>query len=121
MQRHVAETTADLNKLRSFLEWIDLTGMEERSDCTLAIPLLGARKKKVMGFIGAERASSDRVGQLLVHEVANVSLEDEAHIGSYDIDQIYFDQSRSAVVLRSGFPMTLTVFVKRLHVVLELD
>ncbi len=69
----------------------------------------------------SEQALSEAAGRLIVHDAVSVELNDRACIGTYDIDEVSYDPTRGAFVLRSSFPMELTILVRQRYVELELE
>lgn len=57
--------------------------------------------------------------QLVIRHVAYCAIDDHARIGWVDIGEVVFDAHADAVILRSNFPVTVTVQVAQLEVELE--
>lgn len=118
---YTAEDEPAIRHLASQLAyWIDMDRRVERDDGTLILPLLHGRRRKRFG-ISYEKASGESAGRLIVHEVLRVEINDDARIGTYDIDEVSYDPAQRTLTVRSGVPMELTIWVQRPHVRLELD
>lgn len=121
MERYRAEDERGIRELAGRLEyWIDIEHRFDRDDGTVVLPLLHGERHRRFG-ISWEKASAEPAGRLVVHDVLQVEIKDEARIGTYNIDEMSYDAARGTLTLRSSVAMELTIRVQRPRVELELD
>jgi hypothetical protein len=121
VRRYTADTEDGVRDLATRLKfWVDIDRRAEHDDGTVILPLFQGRQKRRFG-ISLETASEKPAGRLIVYEAVGIDIEDDARIGTYEIDEVFYDPEQRTLTLRSGFPMKLVIRVKRPHVCLELD
>jgi len=101
-------------------DWFDLDSMVHdvaQEEMRLKI-YFGRRTGRVLK-VSRPPIEKDRqvpIGELIVRGAVQVTIEDDADIGWYDVDRVDFDGAAGQVVLRSNFPLEITIQVKKLDV-----
>jgi hypothetical protein len=92
--------------------WFDIEQISFSADSgVLEIPLGEGMRAKGLRIM--ERPPSDFPWLLTLYGVSDLEIEDQADIGSYDIDQLEFRPGTGQLILYSGFPFKLSVRVDR--------
>jgi hypothetical protein len=104
----------DLERINAEIHdsWFDVDQISFRADSHVLEIALGEGVKG-RGLRRIERAPTDFPWLLTLRGVLDVQMEDEADIGSYDIDRLEFRPGTGQLILYSGFPFQLFMRVDR--------
>ena len=114
----------DLTRVASWIhdQWFDLDQVIHDADRSELRPTIYPGRQSG-GFFKVARAPSTEqlpvaIGELIVRNVAAVTIRDDAGIGWFDIGGLAFDPGTNQVRLWSNFPLEICIQVRKLDVAL---
>jgi hypothetical protein len=119
-----ATTPADLDKVTWLTHdcWFDLDAARwdrERHSFEMSFGR-GAERRGFLGIV-TSRPPSHYDCAVSIKAVRSVTVEDEAEVGTYDLNTISYDDTRRAVVIESNIPLKITLEVGEVDVLVQIE
>ncbi len=116
----------DINRILSLIhdEWFDKNDIKFiASSVSLEIKLKRKKyedQKIIKRILFIQKLSFPIVESILrINYVDNYQIEDTANIGSYDFNEIKYDEKGKEILITSGFPLIIKIKVREFAISLE--